>query len=207
MIKLSGIDLELGGRQIFENFSFFAGKGEKVLLNAPSGAGKSCLLKIIMGFMRPSSGSVVIGGDKLSGNTVARTRKRICYIGQDASLPDGKVADLLSDISSFKANRGADFSSKNVSGLVSRFSLEDETLQKNVEALSGGERQRLSFVICLLLNRDIWLLDEITAGLDEERKTVVMENVMKSGKTVIVASHDPGWKEYGIRVDTWREAR
>lgn len=206
MIKLENIDLELGGKQVFKKFNFYAEKGMKVLLDAPSGTGKSCFFNIIMGFMRPTAGSVRIGGRELSGVNVCEVRKRICYIAQESRLTGASVRDVLCEIGSYKANKGLDFGEARIRELLHEFSLEEGTLERSIEALSGGERQRLSFVICLLLNRDIWLLDEITAGLDKHRKRVVMESVSASDKTVIVASHDPGWREYGLREAAWQGA-
>lgn len=207
MVKLDGIYLQFNGKQVFSGFDFYARAGEKVLLSAPSGTGKTCFFNIILGYLRPDAGCVTIGGSELSGYTVQEIRRRVCYIGQEAILPLGQVKDVIAGIGGYRANKGKDFSEARIKKLLEAFSLEEGVLEKNVEALSGGERQRLLFVICLLLDRDIWLLDEITAGLDAERKSMVMESVAACNKTVIIASHDPMWREYGLREAVWQKAR
>lgn len=202
MIKLKRINLALG-KQIFNDFNLSVGEGEKVLFCSPSGTGKSCLINIITGFLRPDEGSVEIGLEVMNKDSVARIRRKICCIAQEALLPPEKAIEVIKLIGEFKVNRHLDFKEDTILKLLGRFDLCSDTLQKNTETLSGGERQRLAFIICMLLDRDIWLLDEITAGLDRNRKKAIMDSVNSSHRTVIVASHDPDWREYGMREVIW----
>lgn len=203
MIELSGINLRFKDKTIFEGFNFFVDKGEKVVLRAPSGQGKTSLLHIIMGFLRPDSGTVKIGGDVLKRSTVDDIRRRICYIGQDVSLPGGRAGDLFDEISSFAVNRHKDFSRRSITAQLEKVSLPESVLNKKVEDVSGGERRRLAYTACVLMNRDIWLLDEISAGLDDMRKRAVMDDVAANDKTVVVVSHDDAWLSYSVRSVIW----
>lgn len=196
MISLKHIDLSFSDKRIFSDLCFDVEAGEKVWLSAPSGFGKTSLFNIILGFLKPDRGEVVIGGIRLGKSTVQEVRKRICYIGQEAGLPQGKVNDVISEISGFAVNRNKDFSRERITTLLNMLSLTDSVLDKDLESLSGGERKRFAFALCVLMDRDIWLLDEITAGLDETRKGQVMDYIAMCDKTVIVVSHDASWSEY-----------
>lgn len=196
MISLKHIDLSFEDKRIFNDLCFDVKTGEKVWLSAPSGFGKTSLFNIILGFLKPDSGEVLINGITLGKSTVQEVRRRVCYIGQDAGLPQGKVKDVMDEVAEFTVNRDKDFSKERITSLLSKFSLPESVMDKDVESLSGGERKRLAFVLCILMDRDIWLLDEITAGLDEIRKTEVMRYIATCDKTVIVVSHDAAWSEY-----------
>jgi len=204
MIKISGLGLKFKDKTIFENFSLRIAEGETVVLRAPSGKGKTSLAYMIMGFLRPDSGKIEIGGEELNGATVHAIRRRICYIGQDASMPGGTAREIIDEVASFSINKHIDFSKERIKDLLEAFSLTEAVLDKQADTISGGERRRLAFVLCVLLGRDIWLLDEITAGLDDERKRQVIDHVVGCGKTVVVISHDDVWNEYeNVRHISW----
>lgn len=196
MISLKHIDLSFEDKRIFNDLCFDVEAGEKVWLSGPSGFGKTSLFNIILGFLKPERGEVVIDGIRLGKDTVQDVRKRICYIGQDAGLPQGKVNDVIGEISGFAVNRQKDFSKERALKILNEFSLLKSVLDKDVESLSGGERKRLAFALCVLMDRDIWLLDEMTAGLDETRKCQMMDYITMCDKTMIVVSHDAAWSEY-----------
>ena len=96
-----------------------------------------------------------------------------------------------------------DFSRKRLLKHLDDFSLSEDLLSKDVENLSGGERQRLGFIIALLLDRDILLLDEVTSSLDIEMKKKVEEYIKKSDKTVLLISHDTHWDIKNFKVVRW----
>ena len=73
---------------------------------------------------------------------------------------------------------------------LKEFNLDSNILSKNINQLSGGEKQRLAFVIIILLDRKIWILDEITSSLDQDMKEKVINYILNTNKTVILVSHD-----------------
>ena len=91
----------------------------------------------------------------------------------------------------FKSNSEAAFSKDNLTDLIHVFELDEEILSKNYEELSGGEKQRIVIIISILLNREIFLLDEITSALDENLKKKVIDYFLDwNDLTVIIISHD-----------------
>jgi len=204
MIDIRDIHLTMKDNVLFNGFSLSARAGETVRLCAPSGRGKTTLFRMMLGYSRPDSGTICIDGEMLERTTVHAIRRRICYIGQDVSLPGIKAGDMFAETAAYAVNRDKDFSRQRIESLLAQFSLPMDILEKNLDTVSGGERQRLAFVLCLLMDRDIWLLDEITTGLDEDRKREVINCIVGSGKTVVVISHDDAWNGYDtVRHMSW----
>lgn len=202
MIEIRGLTLTYGEKTIFENLSLSIKKGEKILLNAPSGRGKSSLIKVIMGFQKKDSGEILLDGEIIDGKNISKLRGRTVWVNQDVNLRKVSVATLIEDIFKFEKNKKVNYKKKLYS-LLGDFDLSREILGKNVEKLSGGERQRLGLIIAILLDREIMCLDEVTSSLDIAMKKRVEEYIMKSNKTVLLISHDTHWDMSRFREVKW----
>ena len=163
--------------------------GEVVALAGPSGGGKSTLLGLLMGFMAPDSGRVLLGDVDLAGADAAQWRRQVAWVAQDPGMVHGTVADnvLLGDPSAdadavAEALRaaGADFGP-------------DKPVGDDGEGLSGGERRRVAVARALLRIRSggirLLVLDEPTAGLDADTEATVIDAVRASGVGALVVTH------------------
>lgn len=204
MIQVKDIHIAFENQVVFDKFSLDINKGDKVLLSAPSGKGKSTLMKSLLGFQRISSGKIFIDQDQMTRETIHQIRNKIAYVSQDVELGRRTCKDLLDDIFNFKSNKHLGVSDESYQSLGEELELPRDFLVKKVSRLSGGERQRLGFLICLLLKRPIWLLDEVTSGLDKSLKEKIVNMVMTGEETVIITSHDDIWlKQDAIKVVKW----
>jgi len=204
MIQVKDIHIAFEDQVVFDKFSLDINKGDKVLLSAPSGKGKSTLMKSLLGFQRISSGKIFIDQDQMTRETIHQIRNKIAYVSQDVELGQRTCKDLLDDIFNFKSNKHLDVSDESYRSLGEELELPRDFLVKKVNRLSGGERQRLGFLICLLLKRPIWLLDEVTSGLDKSLKEKIVNMVMTGDETVIITSHDDIWlRQDAIKVVKW----
>ena len=204
LIQFKEINLRFKDHVIFENFNMNVMKGEKVLLSAPSGKGKSTLFKLLLGFQKVDHGDIAFNGKRLEKNTLKYFRLNIAYVSQDVDLRNQKVWDSIMEIFSYKHNRHIKVTKQKVIDLMVYFNLPTDIIDKEVKQLSGGERQRLGLIICILLDRDVWLLDEITSGLDQDMKERVVDYVLKQNKTILIISHDKIWsKNNCIRIEEW----
>lgn len=204
LISFKNIDLRFQDKVIFNDFNMDIEKGEKILLNASSGKGKSTLFKVLLGFQKVDRGHIVYNDIKLDKNNLFHFRSNIGYVSQDVDFSNQKVEDLINEIFSYKNNRHIDINKEKIISLALYFNLSSDILNKYTKHLSGGERQRLGLIICILLDRQIWLLDEITSGLDKDMKDKVVEYVLKQDKTVFIISHDKIWTEKEmIRIEEW----
>ena len=202
-LEFRNIHLKYDQRQIFSGFNLEIEQYDKVLFCAPSGRGKTSLVKMLLGFVVPEAGEIIVDGIRLSGETVNAIRRQISYVSQDADIPKGLVSEVFATVFKFPVNRHLNYQEAVLRQWLETMALPQDTLQKNVDALSGGERQRLALIMGILLDRDIWILDEITTGLDLALKTKMVELVLSYNKTILVVSHDDIYQNRGLREVSW----
>ena len=177
-----------------DDVSFAVQYGEKVALVGPSGGGKSTLLKLLLAWYAPASGTVSILGRTLGEQELCDARAKISYVPQDAHLFSGTIAENIR-MGNLDANEEAvtdaakaacafDF----IMALEHRF--ETRVGEKGAE-LSGGQRQRIAIARAFLRNAPILLLDEATASLDTESEAAVHAALLHlmQNRTVIVVAH------------------
>ncbi len=199
-IKLQDIDLQLGGKQVFRQLNLEVSTGEKVLIRGPSGSGKSTLLRLILGFQQPDEGAVWVGGAVLSSKNVWALRRRMAFVPQELSMGFGQVSGLFRDVLGFRANRHLTYREEQVLAYFETFGLEQAKLEQDIRQLSGGEKQRVALILALLLDRELYLLDEVTSAIDAALRNSVIDYLVRlEGKSLIVVSHDPGWEAFGFR--------
>lgn len=198
LIQCEHLKLQLEGNTIFQDKNFHINKGEKVLIYGDSGSGKSSFLKMLIGFM-PYEGSIRLQGKPMDTKRFKKSRVLFAYVNQSVSLRQGVLRHVLDEMASYRWNAlklneeyGLDPS------LCEYFRLPVSVVNKTIESLSGGERQRVSLILALMLNRPIFLLDEVTASLDTELKIKTVDYFNQTDKTVIAVSHDTCWKESEI---------
>lgn len=198
-IELTNISLSFKEQKLFSDFSLKIESGEKVWLQAPSGSGKSTLMKIIFGFQQPDRGEVFIDGTKMDKSNINDIRAQMGYVAQSIPLPKMKVENFIEELIQFENNHHLNLSKAIILNEFEKYDLTQDILKKNTEELSGGERQRFGFALLKILNRKIWLLDEITSGLDQPNARRIIDEVEKADATVIIISHDEIWNKLNLK--------
>jgi ABC-type lipoprotein export system ATPase subunit len=184
--------------------------GEFVAVRGPSGSGKTTLLMAIAGMLRPSAGSVTVGGQDvfaLGQQERARFRARnIGFVFQMFHLvPYLNVAE---NVRLAARADGANHSSE-VPKLLDRLGLAGRATHKPAE-LSAGEKQRTAIARALLNRPRIILADEPTGNLDPENAGMVMKHLadfQQAGGTVVVATHGRACDDFATRVISLRDGR
>ncbi len=186
MIEVSNVSRHFGSFKAVDGVSFSIPTGQIVGLLGPNGAGKTTTMRMITGFLRPTSGSIKIDGIDVAENPV-HAKSKIGYMPESAPLyGDMIVEDYLKYIASVHGQR----SDEKVLTLCSECGLE-EVMHKNISELSRGYRQRVGLAHALMNDPEILILDEPTSGLDPNQVEEVRALIKEIGKTrtVIVSTH------------------
>ncbi|PIE98775.1 MAG: ABC transporter ATP-binding protein [Treponema sp.] len=196
MIKFDNISVKADKKFILKNFSLIINEFDKVLIYGKSGLGKTTLFRLIMGFVTPCVGDMYYKGKRIDKNTVWEIRKSTAYVPQNLDLTDEKVKTYINDLLSLKVNTEKNISEKEITQLFDYFELPPDTQDKNYKDLSGGEKQRVAIIMAILLDRELFLLDEVTSALSGELKQKVIDYFAKiPEKTVVIISHDVEWMQ------------
>lgn len=175
--------------------------GDAVLLLGPNGSGKTTLLKLIMGLLKPTKGKIRIDDVDTSKASVFEISKKVSMIFQN---PEKQFfAETVREELSFGLkNRGLkEEETKNkVEEVAMKFGL-FEYLDKSPFDLSGGEKRRLSIASILILDPEVLIIDEPTAGLDFQYRnlmvSIMREFLGTKNKSLVIATHDV---DFGLRV-------
>jgi putative ABC transport system ATP-binding protein len=199
-VEFKDVSLRFGEKSILQGFNLKVVEGEKLLIKGPSGSGKSTLLRLILGFVQPDAGEVRIDGEPLKRENVWSLRRRMAFVPQELRIGSGKVRDFIQDIYGYRANQHLKYDEEEIRARFEQFDLEPDKLQQDIRELSGGEKQRVGLILALLLDRELYLLDEVTSAMDADLRQKVIDHLARlEGKTMIIVSHDRGWEGYDFR--------
>jgi ATP-binding cassette subfamily B protein len=175
-------------------FSLHVAPGEVVALVGPSGAGKSTVLRLLLRFYDPQSGSISLDGVDLRDADPVEARARLALVAQDASLfstsalenirfgrEDASEAEVRAAARAAEAEGFIDALPEGFSG----------ALGERGRTLSGGQRQRLAIARALVRNAPVLLLDEATSALDAENERLVQQALYDAmqGRTTLIIAH------------------
>ncbi|MFG3295026.1 thiol reductant ABC exporter subunit CydD [Streptomyces sp. NPDC048179] len=206
-LAFDGVTVRYPGRSAdaVTDASFTVEPGETVALVGPSGVGKSTLLHVLLGFVRPAEGRVRIGGADLGEVDLETWRSRIAWVPQRPHLYAGTIAE---NVRLARPDADADAVRR---ALRDAGALEfvdalpegaETVLGEDGAGLSAGQRQRLALARAFLADRPVLLLDEPTAALDgaTEAEVVAAVRRLAEGRTVVLVVHRPALLSVADRV-------
>ena len=193
LIQFDQVGVSIHGKAILTDISFDLNAGDKAVFRGKSGAGKSTVLKTLLGLCPLAKGMVYFQGKPLEKSVIAEIRRCAAYIGQEPVLGAETVRDALLLPFQFKAHSGNKPSESNLIDALRTLHLPEAILSQDCNRVSGGEKQRIALARGLLLGKSLYLLDEVTSALDTESKQAVFDGFADPQLTVLSVAHDPDW--------------
>ncbi|WP_199257922.1 ABC transporter ATP-binding protein [Paracoccus binzhouensis] len=189
MIEVESLTRVYGSLTAVDNVSFSIGKGEVVGLLGHNGAGKSTIMKMLTGYLEPTSGSIRVDSLRMGHDTRA-IQARIGYLPENCPVwPEMTPIDYLDYQASLHGVAAADRDAK-IARAIRRAQLAEKARDR-IETLSRGYRQRVGVAQAILHDPDIIILDEPTNGLDptqvREMRGLIRE--LAQSATVILSTH------------------
>lgn len=189
MIEATGLRKQFGAFLAVRDVSFQIPRGQVVAFLGPNGAGKTTTMRLLTGFIAPTSGSARIAGIDVQEDRISAA-EHLGYLPENGPLyPDMTPLSLLSF---FAAARGIPRSLRfdRIDEVISLCSL-DSVAGKPIGKLSKGYRQRVSMAQAILHDPDVLILDEPTSGLDPNQIAGVRRLIKELGrsKTILVSTH------------------
>lgn len=173
VLEIRDLAMDMGGRLLFQDFNETIYKGEKVGLIGANGVGKSTILKIIMGQLQPSGGTVKLGA-----------RVKTAYYDQEHKQlnPQNRIIDEIVYQYDIKLNEARD--------LLAQVLFFGDDVQKYIGDLSGGEKARVALLKIILEKPNLLIMDEPTNHLDISAKEMVERFLDDFPGTIFMVSHD-----------------
>jgi ABC-type bacteriocin/lantibiotic exporter with double-glycine peptidase domain len=181
---------------ILNQFSFDIAKGDKIAIKGQTGTGKSTLINIILGLLKPSEGRVLIDDVLINSENIKNWQKNIAIVPQTVFLNDATILENIAigldinDIDQKKVESSAKIAQIDtfIKSLPNKYY--EKVAERGVR-LSGGQRQRVGIARALYRDAKVIILDEPTNALDIETEKLVIDSISQFNKdiTLILISH------------------
>lgn len=211
MVDLKRISYETGNRELFRNVSFTINAGDKIGLVGPNGVGKTTLLKIINGDLKPTFGNVILSGEKIgilpqnlnkwldktvysfieevTGVKSAREEfaAQCERLAQDTS--ENTLLNYNKALEQYEKFEVANFDAT-IKKALSQATLRDINPERRLDTFSGGQRTRIALAAIFASRYDLILLDEPTNNLDDNGVALLEDFISNSPVSFLIVSHD-----------------
>jgi ATP-binding cassette subfamily C protein len=210
--RFEAVTFSHGRHKVLDNVSLTIPARKITVIQGPSGAGKTTLIDLLIGFHRPQDGNIHVGDDRLDEIDLQAWRKSIGYVPQELSLFHDTVKtnitlleDDITEEMIAEATRLAE-----VDSFLAQLphGLETDVGELGGK-LSGGQRQRISLARALVRRPDILILDEVTSALDPATEAEIVENIaaLRGRFTIIAITHRPAWTKIADRLYSLKGGR
>ncbi len=189
MLEIRHLVKSFGPLVAVDDVSFSVPKGEVLGFLGPNGAGKSTTMKMITGFLAPTSGTAIICGFDIAMQPIA-AKRRIGYLPEGApAYPDMTPADFLDFVAHIRGFSGTE-AARRIGRVVEMIKIA-EVVHQPIETLSKGYKRRVGVAQALLHDPDVLILDEPTDGLDPNQKYEMRKVIaaMRPEKAIIISTH------------------
>jgi ATP-binding cassette subfamily B protein len=203
---------ERAGRSAVSDFTLSVAPGETIALVGASGAGKSTVVNLVIGFIRPTSGSLLLDGTDMNDLDLRTYRRFVSVVPQESILFEGTIrenvaygmddADEAAVRAALRDANALEFTDRLPDGL-------DSVVSERGARLSGGQRQRLAIARALIRDPRVLILDEATSALDTRSEALVQQALgrLLHGRTTFVVAHRLSTIRGADRIVVMRDGR
>lgn len=161
--------------------------GERIGITGPSGIGKTQVLRTLAGLERVE-GQMKLHGESCRDLKWPEWRRNVCWVSQDRTTLDGTPRDFYAEVKRYHTQSGMEHT-KVPEDIAASWGLPASAFDRPWATLSGGEASRASLAIALTFDPQVLLLDEVTAGLDEDTALAVEETLASSNVPIVMVTH------------------
>lgn len=179
LVAAENLGLKFGDRTLFNGLNFSIAKGDKIALMGRNGVGKSSLLKILLGQLEPTSGSVT-RPEGLDVGYFSQKREAL----NDNETPWKMIGEGIDFVISNTGEK------RHVASYLENFLFSSDEVKRPIHTFSGGEKNRLQLAQFMKHSRDIWIFDEPTNDLDLETIGILEEELRSYQGALIIVGHD-----------------
>ncbi|MBQ6388746.1 MAG: ABC transporter ATP-binding protein [Mogibacterium sp.] len=176
-------------KYVLEDMSFRIGTGESVGLIGANGAGKSTIMKLLLGLLQ-GEGRILIDGVEVKRETLHEIRRKLGFVLQNSDnqmfMPTVYEDMIFAPLNYMMSREEAD---KRVDEVLARLHLEDLKHRYN-HKISGGEKRMAAIATILAMDPEVILMDEPTSALDPYNRRIVINTIRELGQTKLITSHD-----------------
>lgn len=193
-VEFRDVEFSYGEETAITGFNLTVTPGETIALVGPSGAGKSTVLNLVIGFLRPTSGRILLDGRDMETLDLRTYRRFLSVVPQESILFEGSIRENvtygMADVPEDRVRQALqdanalEFIDRLPDGL-------DTVVGERGARLSGGQRQRLAIARALIRDPRVLILDEATSALDTRSEALIQEALTRlvAGRTVLVVAH------------------
>ena len=195
VVEVKDLSFGYDEKKLFEDVSFNVEKGDFAAIIGDNGAGKSTMIKLLLGFLRPDKGEVLILGEKVYGK---KSLPGIGYVPQNSGALASSFPATVEEIVRYSVIKAEGRKTREEIRIAADKSLEDVGMlsykKRLISELSGGQQQRVMLARVLVNKPEILILDEPTVGIDGDSVTrlldILHEQNIKSEVTILMVTHD-----------------
>lgn len=190
MISINNVSKSFKGNKAVNNLDLSVNKGEILGLLGANGAGKSTTINMLLGFIKPDSGSINIKENDVTKDANS-VRSLIGYIPENVNLYPYLTG--LENLKYFCELGGLSYGKSELIEILNKCGLQEEAHQQKVSGYSKGMRQKVGIAIAYAKKAEVYLLDEPASGLDplaSNELSDLLKRLADEGATILMASHD-----------------
>lgn len=191
VIEAQNVDYKYpDGYRAIKNISLYVKEGEKLGIIGANGAGKSTMLKLLIGILSAESGKIIINDILINKKNLKEIRKNVGFVFQESDnqlFMNTVYDDIVFGLRSIKESE--ENIKLKVNTIIEKFQIE-KLINKQIYKLSGGEKKIVAIAGIMIMNPEIILMDEVTSSLDPKSRRIVINLIKDLKETIVIASHD-----------------